>query len=450
MNPAVGVVRGRRVVTPDGVRPAAIYMENGRITAVRDFDSADAPEVTDFGDAVIGPGLVDTHVHINEPGREDWEGFSSATRAAVAGGVTTLVDMPLNSVPPTTTVQALEEKREAARGQCSVDVGFLGGVVPGNGVELSALADAGVLGFKAFMCESGVREFAAVSISDLSQAMPLLAKADALLMVHAEEPSLLLPPAGGATATQYATWLATRPAQAETKAVERLITAARAHDVRVHVVHVSSPETARVIDEARRRGARITAETCPHYLTFAAEEIPDGATEYKCAPPIRNRDTREDLWHALRMGWIEMIVSDHSPAPPNLRLREIGDFFVAWGGIASLQLRLPAVWTEARARGFSLDDVTRWVSEKPASLVGLDKRKGQLDPGADADLVVWHPEREFVVDAAMLRHRHSLTPWLGRRLAGVVEATYLRGGLAFQLGAPDPPARGMLLDRSPA
>ena len=442
----IRAVRSRRVVTPDGVRPGTILFDRGIISAIAPWDHPTPVPMEDFGDAVLGPALVDTHVHINEPGRADWEGFSFATQAAAAGGVATLVDMPLNSVPPTTSVQSLREKREVALGQCAVDVGFLAGVVPGNARELRHLQHAGVFGFKAFVCDSGVSEFPPVSNADLRQALLMLASLDALLMVHAEDPSLLRATSG--TARRHEEWLATRPASAEMRAVEDLIALAREFGARIHVVHVSSPDTARRIAEARDRGVRISGETCPHYLTFAAEEIPDGETEFKCAPPIRSRESREGLWEALRRGWIEVIVTDHSPAPPNLRLREVGDFFAAWGGIASLQLRLPAVWTDARARGFTLEDVTRWTAEAPARLVGLEARKGRLVPGADADLVVWHPEREFTVEAAGLRQRHKLTPWLGRRLAGVVEATYLRGEPVYRRGEPDPPMRGTLIERT--
>jgi len=442
----IGAVRSRRVVTPDGVRPGTILFDRGIISAIAPWDHPTPDPIEDFGDAVIGPALVDTHVHINEPGRADWEGFSFATQAAAAGGVATLVDMPLNSVPPTTSVQSLREKREVALGQCAVDVGFLAGVVPGNARELRHLQHAGVFGFKAFVCDSGVSEFPPVSNADLRQALLMLASLDALLMVHAEDPSLLRATSG--TARRHEEWLATRPASAEMRAVEDLIALAREFGARIHVVHVSSPDTARRIAEARDRGVRISGETCPHYLAFAAEEIPDGATQFKCAPPIRSRESREGLWEALRRGWIEVVVTDHSPAPPNLRLREVGDFFAAWGGIASLQLRLPAVWTGARARGFTLEDVTRWTAEAPARLVGLEARKGRLVPGADADIVVWHPEREFTVEEAGLRHRHKLTPWLGRRLAGVVEATYLRGEPVYRRGEPDPPMRGTLIERT--
>jgi allantoinase len=436
-------VQSRRVVTPDGVRPATILIDDGIISSVAPYDTR-TDSLTDHGDAVLGPALVDTHVHLNEPGRTDWEGFSSGTQAAAAGGVGTIIDMPLNSVPPTTSVQALEEKREAARGQCAVDVGFLAGVVPGNARELRRLHHAGALGFKAFMCDSGVSEFPPVASADLRQALLVLASLDALLMVHAEDPAELRAPTVAA-ARRHDDWLATRPAAAETRAVEQLIQLSREFGARIHVVHVSSPDSARMIAEARDKGVGISGETCPHYLTFTTDEVPDGATEYKCAPPLRDTASRDGLWDALRRGWLDVVVTDHSPAPPNLKLREAGDFLVAWGGIASLQLRLPAVWTGARERGFGVEDVTRWIAESPARLVGLEDRKGRLVPGSDADLVVWHPEREFIVEESALRHRHKLTPWLGRRLAGVVEATYLRGEPVFRRGEPDPPMRGQTI-----
>ena len=442
------VVRSRRVATPDGLRAVAVHIAGGRITRVSEFD--DVPRATDLvdaGDAIVFPGLVDTHVHVNEPGRTDWEGFATATRAAAAGGVTTLLDMPLNSIPPTTSVAALEAKRAAARGRCAVDTGFLGGLVPGNVGELAPLHSAGVFGFKCFLCPSGVDEFPPMSPGDLQAAAPALAALDALLMVHAEWPAVLDAAPSAGDPRSYATWLAARPAAAEIEAVRFLIGLARDSGLRVHIVHVSTPETLELIGAARAEGLRITAETCPHYLGFAAEEIPGGATEYKCAPPIREARHRDGLWEALARGQVDAVVSDHSPAPPAMKLREEGDFFRAWGGIASLQLRLPAVWTGARSRGLRPEQLAEWLCAGPARLAGLGGRKGSIAAGCDADLVLWQPEQQFVVDEAMLRHRHRLSPWLGRRLAGVIEATYLRGERVYARGVADELPRGRLIAR---
>jgi allantoinase len=443
------VIRGSRVLTPGGLRAAAIHVAEGRIARVGSFDEVPAGvNVVDAGDALVFPGLVDTHVHVNEPGRTDWEGFATATRAAAAGGVTTILDMPLNSIPPTTSVAALHAKRSAAGGRCAVDTGFLGGVVPGNAAELAPLHSAGVFGFKCFLCPSGVDEFPPLSPDDLRAVAPALVELGALLMVHAEWPGVLDRSAGeSGDPRSYGTWLATRPVAAETDAVRFLIELARESGLRVHVVHASTPESVELIDAARAEGVRITVETCPHYLGFAAEEIPGGATEYKCAPPIREARHREGLWDALARGRVDAVVSDHSPSPPAMKHRDEGNFLRAWGGIASLQLRLPAVWTEARARGHSPERLAQWLCAGPARLAGLDGRKGAIAPGRDADLVLWHPERELVVDERMLRHHHPLTPWLGRTLAGVVEATYLRGELVYARGAADLPPRGRLLTR---
>lgn len=440
------VIRGKRVATAGGLGPASIHIAGGTIGAVEPFDTIpNGIPIIEAGDAVVFPGLVDTHAHVNEPGRTEWEGFATATRAAAAGGVTTLIDMPLNSIPATTSVSALRAKGNAAAGQCAVDVGFLGGLVPGSVAEIPALHSAGVFGFKSFLCDSGVDEFPRISLPDLQRAAPLLAERNALLMVHAELPEALLAAQGNPGS--HAAWLASRPAAAETSAVELLIGLAREFGVRVHVVHVSAPETAKLIARARGAGVRISGETCPHYLVFAAEEIPDGATEYKCAPPIRDAASREGLWRSLAHGELGLVVSDHSPAPAAVKRREDGDFFSAWGGIASLQLRLPAVWTAARERGFEPAALLPWLCSAPAALIGLEGRKGAIVPGADADLVLWWPEQEFTVAGSMLRHRHPLTPYLGRRLAGVVEETYLRGELVYSRDTPDPPARGRLLTR---
>jgi allantoinase len=443
------IIRGARVAMPEGLHAAAIHIAAGQIARVTAFDEViRGVELMEAGDALVFPGLVDTHVHVNEPGRTEWEGFATATRAAAAGGVTTLLDMPLNSIPPTTSVAALETKRAAARGCCAVDTGFLGGLVPGNGAELAPLHSAGIFGFKCFLCPSGVEEFPPMSPGGLRDAAPALAALDALLMVHAEWPPALEHAAGNpGDRRSHAVWLAGRPVTAETEAVRFLIGLARDSGLRVHVVHVSASETIDLIDAARAEGIRMTAETCPHYLGFAAEEIPDGATEYKCAPPIREARHREGLWEALARGRLDAVVSDHSPAPPAMKRREEGDFLRAWGGIASLQLRLPAVWTGARARGYPPERLASWLCAGPARLAGLAGRKGIIAAGHDADLVVWHPEKEFVVSETGLRHRHSITPWLGRTLAGVVEATYLRGERIYARGAADQPPRGRLLTR---
>ncbi|HVF60744.1 MAG TPA: allantoinase AllB [Thermoanaerobaculia bacterium] len=445
------VVRSRRAVLPEGVRAATVHVAGGRIAAVAGWD--ELPEgvpVFEAGEAALLPGVVDTHVHVNEPGRTEWEGFRTATRAAAAGGVTTLVDMPLNSVPATTSAAALEEKRAAAAGRCWVDVGFWGGVVPGNEGELSALWEAGALGFKAFLVPSGVEEFPSVEESDLASALPILAGLGAPLLVHAELPGSIEAAAAqlaDADWRSYSTWLSSRPPQAEAEAVELLVRLAREHDARVHVVHVAAAEVLPLVAGARAAGVAFTAETCLHYLFFRPEEIPDGATEYKCAPPIREPAHREALWAALADGTLALIASDHSPSPPAMKLRERGDFREAWGGIASLQVSLPAVWTEARRRGHGLADLAEWMSRAPAALAGLAERKGAIRAGLNADLVVFDPEAEFTVDGARLEHRHPPTPYQGRRLAGVVRQTFLRGELVYDSGRFPPQATGELLRR---
>lgn len=447
------IFRSRRVITPHGSGPAAIHVAGGRIIAVEEYEKVGTGiAVIDAGDAVILPGLVDTHVHINEPGRTEWEGFASATRAAAAGGVTTLLDMPLNSIPATTTAAALETKRAAARGKVAVDVGFIGGVVPGNTGHLPELHAAGVRAFKCFLVPSGVEEFPSVTERDLREALPILSRLGALLMVHAELPGPPVRTAGslGGNPRLYSTWLASRPAIAEVEAIRLLSALAAEYDVRIHVVHLSSAESVPVLAAAPSAGARVTAETCPHYLTFSAEEIPDGATEFKCAPPIGARVNRERLWEALAAESLIAVVSDHSPCPPALKSRDTGNFISAWGGIASLQIGISATWTGARARGYSLEQLVDWMSAGPARLAGLSATKGAIIPGCDADLVFFHPGDEFTVDAARLRHRHPMTPYHGRRLAGVVEATYLRGVEVFRRGAPDKRPAGRLLEPPPA
>jgi allantoinase len=444
------VVRSRRVVLTDEVRPASIHVRGGSIAGVRSFDDVPADcRLDDAGDLVVMPGIVDTHVHVNEPGRTEWEGFETATRAAAAGGVTTIVEMPLNSIPATTTVEALQAKRRAAAGKCFVDLGFWGGLVPGHAADLEPLWAAGALGFKCFLVPSGVEEFAPVTESDLCEAMPILARLGAPLLAHAEMPGPIEAARARLPATdprRYATYLATRPAAAEHEAIALLIKMCRRYGVRTHIVHLASSEALVMVGEARASGLPLTVETCPHYLTYAAEDIPDGATAFKCAPPLRERDNRERLWDALAAGSIQLVASDHSPSPPAMKHLDTGDFLAAWGGISSLQISLPVTWTGASARGRSLNQLAEWMCRAPARLAGL-ARKGVLEPGADADLLVWDPDAEFTVDARRLHHRHPLTPYDGRTLRGVIERTYLRGSVVSTRGEPSPAPLGRLLTR---
>jgi len=439
--PAVAdlIVRGNRVVTPEGERAAAIHVHGGVIAAISGFDEiAPGVPVHEAGDFVVMPGLMDTHVHINEPGRTEWEGFSSATRAAAAGGVTTLIEMPLNSIPATTTAAALREKLAAAAGKLWVDTGFWGGVVPGNSEKLPALWAAGVFGFKCFLVPSGVDEFAHVTETDLRVALPKLAALGAPLLAHAELPEpiekALASLAKNASPRKYATWLAARPREAENEAIALLVRLGREFGARIHIVHVSSSDALAVLREAKDAGGAVTAETCPHYLSLAAEEIGDGATEFKCAPPIRERENREKLWQALGDGTLDFVATDHSPCPPAMKLRAEGDFLRAWGGIASLQLSLPAVWTEARKRGYAVTHLSKWLCERPALLAGLAGKKGTIGVGCDADFVIWDADAKFRVDAAQLHHRHEVTPYAGRDLWGQVETTFLRGRKIFERG----------------
>jgi len=445
------VVRARRVVTPEGVFARSVHIVGGTIAQVAAYDDVPPGVRTEDvdDDLVLMPGLVDTHVHVNEPGRTEWEGFATATRAAAAGGVTTIVDMPLNSIPATTSVRALEAKAAAAEGKCWVDVGLTGGVVPGNAAELGAMFRAGALAFKCFLAESGVDEFRHVGEADLEAALPVLASAGAPLLVHAELPGPLDAAAAAALGKDpraYATYLASRPARAEDEAVDLLIRLADRFRARAHVVHLSSAGALPAIRRARDAGVGITAETCPHYLHFASERIPDGATAFKCAPPIRSEANRALLWDALREGLVDQVVTDHSPSTAALKCVDSGDFSAAWGGIAGLQLGLAAVWTEGRARGRNVADVARWMSERPAALVGLGARKGAIAPGRDADLVAFAPDAPFVVDVARLEHKNKVTPYHGESLAGAVRTTWLRGERIYDRGAFSGP-RGELLQR---
>lgn len=427
-----------RVVTPGGVRPGAVLVEGERIRGV--VSSREVPvefEREDFGDVALLPGLVDSHVHINEPGRSEWEGFQTATRAAAAGGYTTVIDMPLNCAPATTNVFALEAKRRAAATKCTVDWAAWGGVVQENQDDIEALAKAGVRGFKCFLVHPGIDEFTMVRESDLRAALPHVARTGLPLLVHAELPG----PVDAATKRlqqadwrRYSTYVQSRPDEAELLAIRLMLSLCREYGFRLHVVHLASAHALNELCAARADGLPVTVETCPHYLHLEAEKISDGATQCKCAPPIRSSSNREALWHGLKDGVVDMVVTDHSPCPPEMKRQEQGDFRNAWGGIASLSMALPVIWSEARARGFTLNDVARWMSEQPAKLAGCESSKGRIAAGWDADLVVFDPGGEFTVTADRLHHRHAVSPYLGEKLSGAVKRTYLRGKLVFQDG----------------
>ncbi len=440
------VFRARRVVTPEGERPRCVGVVAGRVAAVEPHDAhLGAERVIDLDDdTVLMPGLVDTHVHLNEPGRTEWEGFASGTRAAAAGGVTALVDMPLNCVPPTTDVPALQAKRAAARGKVHVDVGFWGGAVPGNLADLRPLHEAGVLGFKAFLLPSGVDEFEHLGPRALEQVLREVASFGGLVVVHAEDEETI-DAAVPASGRSYRRFLESRPRRAEDVAVRRLVEAAAGTGCRVHVVHLSSADALPSLAAARAAGTAVTVETCPHYLTLAAEQVPDGGTAFKCCPPVREAENADRLWGALADRTIDAVVSDHSPCTRDLKSFESGDFGTAWGGIASLQLGLPLVWTAARERGHDLADVARWMSQGPAALAGL-RDKGRIAVGADADLCVLAPDETFVVRADDLHHRNPVSPYEGRRLSGVVRSTWLAGR---RVGTDDEP-HGRLLSRRSA
>jgi allantoinase len=447
------VVRGRRVITPEGESAAAIHVRGGVISAITAFD--DLPKgsvVHEAHDFVVMPGIVDTHVHINEPGRTEWEGFSTATRAAAAGGITTLIEMPLNSIPATTTAAGFREKLAATAGKLWVDVGFWGGVVPGNAGELRPLWESGVFGFKCFLVPSGVEEFAPVAEGDLRSALSELSALKAPLLVHAELPGPIAQAEKKLTKAdprRYSAWLASRPRAAENEAIELLVKLARELGPRIHIVHLSSSDALATLRKAKSDGYAVTVEACPHYLTFDAEDIGDGRTEFKCAPPIREKDNREKLWAALGDGTIDFIATDHSPCPPAMKLLEAGDFLRAWSGIASLELSLPAAWTEASSRGYAVPRLAEWLCSGPARLAGLE-RKGRIAVGYDADFVIWNPDGKFSVDPAKLHQRNKITPYAGRDLLGVVETTFLRGRKIFDKGELSHSPLGQILRRGSA
>ncbi|HEX3683433.1 MAG TPA: allantoinase AllB [Bryobacteraceae bacterium] len=428
-------IRSTHIAAPEAVRPGVIVIEDEKIAALESYNHHFASgTLVDLGDLCVLPGLIDIHVHINEPGRTDWEGFETATRAAAAGGCTCIVDMPLNCIPSTTTVAALEEKRQTSKGKTHVDVEFWGAVVPGNAAEILPLAQAGVRGFKCFLTHPGTEEFEMVTEADLREAMPKIAETGLPLLAHAELPG----PIARACAqlenddwTRYQTYLQSRPPEAELEAIHLLIKLCREYRCRTHIVHLSAAAALDVLADARAEGLPLTVETCPHYLFFASESIPNRATQFKCAPPIRGSANRGALWQGLRAGTIDLLATDHSPCPPALKCFDTGSFRSAWGGISSLALALPIVWTEAAKRGFTITDIVRWMAEAPAKLAGVEKRKGRIAPGFDADLVVFDPSAQFEVTAERLLFRHPCTPYLGETLNGNVQTTLVRGATAW-------------------
>ncbi|MBX9669525.1 MAG: allantoinase AllB [Candidatus Obscuribacterales bacterium] len=439
-------IRSNRVVTPEGIQRLCVIVEDGKIADLSISEERFGFEIHDVGDSVVMPGLVDCHVHLNEPGRTEWEGFETGTKAAAAGGTTTITDMPLNSNPVTTTPKALEEKLEAAQSKLEVDCAFWGGVIPGNQDSLEPLIAMGVKGFKCFLIHSGIDDFPNVTEDDLHVAMPILAKHRVPLLVHAElECADSHPEDWSDRASSYRAFLNSRPRRWENDAIDLMIRLCEQHNCPVHIVHLSSSEAIPSIQAAKAKGLPFTVETCPHYLTFAAEEITDGDPRFKCAPPIRESENREKLWDAVMDGTIDFIVSDHSPCTPSLKFLNEGNLQKAWGGISSMQFVLPAVWSQASRRGATIQQVTTWLSKNPAELLGLSDRKGRIAKGFDADFVVWNPETETRIEAAIIQHRHKVTPYDGMDLRGNVEATYVRGQLVYKTGALSNGAVGRML-----
>ena len=421
------VIRAGRALVEAAIKPATVAIRGGVITEIggadAEFDSAETATLDD--DQVLLPGMIDTHVHINDPGRSDWEGFETATRAALKGGYTTLVDMPLNSLPSTVSVDALEEKKAAAQGNCFVDMGFWGGAIPGNKSDLAPLHGSGVFGFKCFLADSGVPEFPPLDADQLNEHLDEIARLGSLMIIHAEDPTTL-DAAPHVPGRAYADFLASRPDASEVEAIRVVIDAVRRSGARAHILHLSSAEALPLIRAAKQEGLPLTVETCPHYLSFAAETILEGSTAHKCCPPIRSRDNQDRLWEALRDGTIDCVVSDHSPSTAELKQMEIGDFATAWGGVAAIQVAFTAVWTAARHRGFGLADVVRWMCERPAEIVGM-RGKGAIAIGNSADLIAYAPDERWIVDVDELEHKNKISPYDGLELSGRTVTTWLRG-----------------------
>lgn len=422
-------IHSTKTLLPEGLQSATILIENGKIKSIIKGKASDLSiPIEDLGDLVIMPGLIDAHVHINQPGRTHWEGFDTATKAAAAGGITTLIDMPLNSTPVTTSADAFRQKLEASKNILHVNCAFWGGLVPNNEDNLEALLKSGVIGMKAFLTHSGIDDFPNATEKDLAHAMPIIAAHDLPLLVHCE----LDQPHADQIFLQknprsYQAYLKSRPKEWENKAIEMMIRLCRKYKCRTHIVHLSSAEALPMIRAAKEEGLPLTVETCVQYLFFNAEEIGDGQTQFKCAPPIREASNQEKLWDALQEGLIDFVATDHSPAPPELKEVESGNFAKAWGGIAGIQFLLPALWTAAKLRGFNLSDIHKWTARNVASFLRLDHQKGKIAKGFDADLVVWNPNETFTVETDSIFHRHKVTPYLNQNLNGVVYQTYVNG-----------------------
>jgi allantoinase len=421
-----------RAITPDGIKKAVVLIKDGRIADILNELPGGSFSITDVGDAVLMPGIVDPHVHINEPGRTDWEGFDTATRAAIAGGITALVEMPLNASPVTTTAKAFDEKIKATKGKLHTNCGFWGGVIPGNEKEIEPLIKRGVLGFKAFLTHSGIDEFPNVTEDDLRKVIPVIAKHGLPLLVHCELSEQVGSRESG-VGRSYSKYVSSRPKKWEDDAIALMIRLCEEFNCRTHIVHLSSADSIKQIVKAKQKGLPLTVETGQHYLYFTAEEIKDGQTEYKCAPPIRGKANNERLWQALKEGIIDFVATDHSPAPPEMKELVSGDFIKAWGGISSIQFALPVLWTAAQKHNCSINDMAKWLCEKPALLPQL-KTKGKIAKGYDADFVVWNPEQSFIVTKEIIHHKHKITPYLNEKLYGTVEQTWLGGEKVFDGG----------------
>lgn len=424
-------ISSRHVFTQRKLQEAAVLFENGIITdivSIKDIPT-NCPH-SNYGDLVIMPGLIDSHVHINEPGRTDWEGFNTATQAAAAGGITTVIDMPLNCIPVTTTLDAVNVKKACLKNQMWVDIGFHGGVIPDNECELNAMIDAGISTFKAFMIDSGVDEFPASDTATLEKAMPILAKAGATLLVHAEldscgkEPEII-------DESSYAEFLNSRPDTWEVEAIEEIIRLSAKHSCKIHIVHLSTAKALDLIQKAQQKGVKVTAETCPHYLTLSSESIPDGDGRFKCCPPIRNTCNQKALWQGLEKGIIDFIVSDHSPCTPALKRLEEQNLWQAWGGISSLQFGLSLIWNYLKSNNYSIESLVKWMCENPAKLVGIEHLKGQIKKGFQADFVIWDPNKEHTIDKKEILFKNKMSAYEQHKVFGVIEQTILAGEVIY-------------------